>query len=86
MNDNAGMIITSEQITRLSRVVMEKLTKPEIAEVFGIHKAEEWFIGLTDFLKLWYYATAIQQEDILEIINDHLENQSIALSKGKTIK
>ena len=85
MNDNARVIITSEEVTRIVRVAWEKLTRHDIKMVFGEAKAKSWLAGSTDFVQLWYYASAIEQEHLLEIMNTYITNQPITLSRGETI-
>ena len=77
--------ITSEDVTLIVRVVWEKLTRDDIDIVFGPDKAKEFISGTYPFVKLWYYATAIQQEDLLEIMNWYIKNQSIRVSRKEQL-
>jgi 7,8-dihydro-6-hydroxymethylpterin-pyrophosphokinase len=84
-NNNARVKITNDEVTRIVRIAWEMLTKKDIEEVFGKAKAEAWFDGKIDFVILWYYATAIEQADLLEIMNDRFTNQSFHLSRNEEI-
>ena len=85
MTDNARVIVTGEEVTRIVRVAWEKLTKHDIEMVFGTAKAKSWQAGHTDFVRLWYYASAIEQAHLLDIMNAYITDQPIHLSRGETI-
>lgn len=78
--------LTTEDITLVVRLAYEKLTFADVKEVFGESRAMKWMSELGgDFVALWYYATAIQQENLLEIMNGYIDNQPIHTSRGEQL-
>ena len=79
--------IKNEDLTLISRVAYERLTYADIKEVFGQRKADKWLTSMGNLTELWYRASAIEQSDLLEIMNDYVyvENQSVHASKGEQL-
>ena len=77
--------ITSEDVTLITRIVWERLTQRDMSRVFGPVKAKGFISGTYPFIRLWYYATAIEQEDLLEIMNGYIKNQPIHVSRGEQL-
>lgn len=83
IKSNARVI--NEDVTLIVRIIWERLCQNDMKKVFGAIKAKQWVTGETNFTRLWYYATAIEQDHLLEIMNGYIENQSIHVSRGEQL-
>ena len=83
---NSHACVTNESVTLVVRLAWERLTINDMEVVFGKEKATQWLAGATDFIKLWYYATAIEQEDLLEIMNEYIDSEPYHLPRSQQLK
>lgn len=85
MGSKPNTRVTIEAVDIVLRIAWEKLTRNDIAEVFGQVKALQWFTGETNLVRLWNFATRAERERLVEAMNDYLDDQPASTPRSKLI-